>query len=195
MSEKKLKILKLLKLRSKKDLSEHSRAMSAVNAKISELETLKVSLTKQLEHYGDRKNISSVSQLRSNGVFTQKLNVEIERIEQQNEHLMVEVQRLAVELMRLDAKKQKIEDIALLLQASLAAHQKVALKMNAPRAKLGEITALLPSLHAPTVSDLADTDWVALETVVDRDQVRSLIPDLRKRGAEGILEYELRKII
>lgn len=92
-------------------------------------------------------------------------------------------------------KKQKIEDIALLLQASLAAHQKVALKMNAPRAKLGEITALLPSLHAPTVSDLADTDWVALETVVDRDQVRSLIPDLRKRGAEGILEYELRKII
>ncbi|MCP4950566.1 ATP phosphoribosyltransferase [Arenicellales bacterium nBUS_48] len=92
-------------------------------------------------------------------------------------------------------KKQKIEDIALLLQASLAAHQKVALKMNAPRAKLAEITALLPSLHAPTVSDLADTDWVALETVVDRDQVRSLIPDLRKRGAEGILEYELRKII
>ena len=92
-------------------------------------------------------------------------------------------------------KKQKIEDIALLLQASLAAHQKVALKMNAPKAKLGEITALLPSLHAPTVSDLAATDWVALETVVDRDQVRSLIPDLRKRGAEGILEYELRKII
>ena len=92
-------------------------------------------------------------------------------------------------------KKQKIEDIALLLQASLAAHQKVALKMNAPKAKLGEITALLPSLHAPTVSDLADTDWVALETVVDRDRVRSLIPDLRKRGAEGILEYELLKII
>ena len=92
-------------------------------------------------------------------------------------------------------KKQKIEDIALLLQASLAAHQKVALKMNAPKAKLGEITALLPSLHTPTVSDLADTDWVALETVVDRDRVRSLIPDLRKRGAEGILEYELRKII
>ena len=92
-------------------------------------------------------------------------------------------------------KKQKIEDIALLLQASLAAHQKVALKMNAPKAKLGEITALLPSLHAPTVSDLADTDWVALETVVDRARVRSLLPALRKRGAEGILEYELRKII
>ena len=110
MSKKKLKILKLLKLRSKKDLSEHSRALSAVNAKISELETLKISLTKQLEYYGDRKNISSVSQLRSNGVFTQKLNVEIERIDQQSEHLAIEVHRLTAELTRLDAKKQKIED-------------------------------------------------------------------------------------
>jgi len=92
-------------------------------------------------------------------------------------------------------KRRKIEDIALLLQASLAAHHKVALKMNAPRAKLQNITGLLPSLHAPTVSDLADTEWVALETVVDREQVRSLIPQLREEGAEGILEYELRKII
>ena len=110
MSEKKLKILKLLKLRSKKDLSERSRALSAVNAKISELETLKTSLKKQLEYYGDRKNISSVSQLRSNGVFTQKLNVEIDRIDQQSEHLAIEMHRLTAELMRLDAKKQKIED-------------------------------------------------------------------------------------
>ena len=67
--------------------------------------------------------------------------------------------------------------------------------MNVPRAKLQKITGLLPSLHAPTVSDLADTEWVALETVVDREQVRSLIPQLREEGAEGILEYELRKII
>ena len=57
-----------------------------------------------------RKNISSVSQLRSNGVFTQKLNVEIERIDQQSEHLAIEMHRLTAELMRLDAKKQKIED-------------------------------------------------------------------------------------
>jgi len=110
MSQKKLKILKLLKLRSKKELSEHSRALSGVNAKIDELETLKASLATQLEYYGDRKNISSVAQLRSNGVFTQKLNVEIERIEKQSEHLAIEVQRLATELTRLDAKKQKIED-------------------------------------------------------------------------------------
>jgi len=92
-------------------------------------------------------------------------------------------------------KRRKIEDIALLLKASLAAHHKVALKMNAPKGKLASIMALLPSLHAPTVSDLADSEWVALETVVDREQVRSLIPQLREEGAEGILEYELRKII
>ncbi|MDP7569266.1 MAG: ATP phosphoribosyltransferase [Arenicellales bacterium] len=92
-------------------------------------------------------------------------------------------------------KRRKIEHIALLLQASLAAHQKVALKMNAPRDRLDEILQLLPSLHAPTVSALSDEQWVALETVVDRESVRSLIPALREHGAEGILEYELRKII
>ncbi len=92
-------------------------------------------------------------------------------------------------------KRRKIDHIALLLQASLAAHQKVALKMNAPRDRLDEILQLLPSLHAPTVSALSDEQWVALETVVDRESVRSLIPALREHGAEGILEYELRKII
>ena len=92
-------------------------------------------------------------------------------------------------------KRRKIEHIALLLQASLAAHQKVALKMNAPRDRLDEILQLLPSLHAPTVSALSDELWVALETVVDRESVRSLIPALREHGAEGILEYQLRKII
>ena len=92
-------------------------------------------------------------------------------------------------------KRRKIEHIALLLQASLAAHQKVALKMNAPRDRLDEILQLLPSLHAPTVSSLSDEQWVALETVVDRESVRSLIPALREHGAEGILEYQLRKII
>lgn len=92
-------------------------------------------------------------------------------------------------------KRRKIEHIALLLQASLAAHQKVALKMNTPRDRLDEILQLLPSLHAPTVSALSDEQWVALETVVDRESVRWLIPALREHGAEGILEYELRKII
>lgn len=110
MSEKRLKILKLLKQRSNKDLSEQARALSAVNARIDELNALRTSLTKQLEFYSDRNSISSVAHLRSNGIFTQKLNVEIDRIDQQCEHLSTEVENLALELMRLDLKKQKIED-------------------------------------------------------------------------------------
>ncbi|MBO67941.1 MAG: ATP phosphoribosyltransferase [Acidiferrobacteraceae bacterium] len=92
-------------------------------------------------------------------------------------------------------KKTKIEQIALLLKASLQARRKVALKMNAPHTRLDSIIDLLPSLHAPTVSQLSDTGWVALETVVDGHLVRDLIPQLRAEGAEGILEYDLRKIV
>lgn len=92
-------------------------------------------------------------------------------------------------------KRRKIEHIALLLQASLAAHHKVALKMNAPKDKLDSILELLPSLNSPTVSALSDEGWVALETVADRHGVRDLIPRLREHGAEGILEYELQKIV
>ncbi len=92
-------------------------------------------------------------------------------------------------------KRQKIEQIAMMLQAALAARQKVALKMNIPAAKLDEIVAALPSLHAPTVNHLFDREWLALETVVDSKEVRSLIPKLKAMGAEGILEYELKKMI
>ena len=66
--------------------------------------------------------------------------------------------------------------------------------MNAPEARLEEIIALLPSLHAPTVSQLSEGGWVALETVVGSHLIRDLIPKLCESGAEGILEYELRKI-
>ncbi len=92
-------------------------------------------------------------------------------------------------------KKQKIDQIALLLQASLRAHQKVALSMNVPADKLDAVVTMLPSLHAPTVNRLYDKEWVAVETVVDSSAVRDLIPQLRAAGAEGILEYELRKIV
>ncbi len=92
-------------------------------------------------------------------------------------------------------KRQKIEQIAMMLQAALAARQKVALKMNIPAAKLDEIVAALPSLHAPTVNHLFDREWLALETVVDSKEIRSLIPKLKAMGAEGILEYELKKMI
>lgn len=92
-------------------------------------------------------------------------------------------------------KKQKIDQIALLLQASLHAHQKVAVKMNVPADKLDAIVALLPSLHSPTVNHLSDQEWFAVETVVDSAVMRDLVPQLRAAGAEGILEYELRKIV
>lgn len=92
-------------------------------------------------------------------------------------------------------KKQKIDQIALLLKASLLAHHKVALSMNVPANRLDDVVALLPSLHAPTVNHLHDKAWLAVETVVDNNDVRNLIPKLRAAGAEGILEYELKKII
>ena len=92
-------------------------------------------------------------------------------------------------------KRSKIEQIAMLLQAALTARQKVALKMNAPADQLDEIVALLPSLHAPTVSHLFDKAWLAIETVVDANVVRDLIPQLKNAGAEGILEYELKKMV
>jgi ATP phosphoribosyltransferase len=92
-------------------------------------------------------------------------------------------------------KREKIGQISLMLQAALTARHKVALKMNVPTAKLDEIIAMLPSLHAPTVSHLSDREWVAIETVVDKKEVRSLFPRVKAAGAEGILEYELRKMI
>ena len=92
-------------------------------------------------------------------------------------------------------KREKIDQISLLLRASLRAHQKVALKMNVPENRLDQIIALLPSLQAPTVSQLSDSGWVALETVVDSNLVRDLLPRLQENGAEGILEYDLRKIV
>ncbi len=92
-------------------------------------------------------------------------------------------------------KTNKIEQIATLLKAALAARQKVALKMNVPAEKLDDVVALLPSLHAPTVGHLYDRKWLAVETVVDTGEVRDLVPRLRTAGAEGILEYELRKMI
>ncbi|MDJ0863534.1 MAG: ATP phosphoribosyltransferase [Gammaproteobacteria bacterium] len=92
-------------------------------------------------------------------------------------------------------KKGKIEQIALLLNAALKARRKVALKMNVVAERLDEVAAILPSLHAPTVSHLYDRQWLAVETVVDSGLVRELIPRLTAAGAEGILEYELRKMV
>jgi ATP phosphoribosyltransferase len=92
-------------------------------------------------------------------------------------------------------RRARIEQIALMLQAALTARHKVALKCNVAAERLDAVVELLPSLHAPTVSHLYDRQWLAVETIVDADCVRDLIPRLRAAGAEGILEYELRKMV
>jgi len=92
-------------------------------------------------------------------------------------------------------KRKKMEQVALLLKGALVAEKLVGIKMNVPEARLKDIVALLPSLNAPTVSPLYQSDWFAVETVVDSSVVRDLIPELLKNGAEGIIEYQLNKVI
>ncbi len=92
-------------------------------------------------------------------------------------------------------KRDKIENIAMMLQGSLNADRIVGLKMNVSEKKLETIINLLPSLNAPTVANLYNTAWFSVETVVSEDVVRDLIPALKKAGAEGIIEYKLSKVI
>ncbi|MEE4242496.1 MAG: ATP phosphoribosyltransferase [Desulfopila sp.] len=92
-------------------------------------------------------------------------------------------------------KKEKIENIAMLLQGALRADRIVGLKMNVPEQKLKAIVDILPSLNAPTIAYLYQTDWFSVETVISEDIVRDLIPKLKKNGAEGIIEYALNKVI
>ncbi len=93
------------------------------------------------------------------------------------------------------AKRRKIENIALLLQGALNAEGLVGLKMNVPEAQVEAVMAVLPSLNGPTVSHLYGSDWLAVEIVVHESKVRELVPVLRERGAEGIIEYPLNKVI
>jgi len=92
-------------------------------------------------------------------------------------------------------KRKKIESIAMLLQAALAAHGKVGLKLNLPKARLQELVVDLPALRNPTISQLTDENWLAIETVIDEVVVREIIPLLKERGAEGIVEYPLNKVV
>ncbi|MEI6149731.1 MAG: ATP phosphoribosyltransferase [bacterium] len=94
-----------------------------------------------------------------------------------------------------DWKRRKIEQIAMLLQGALAAESRVLLKMNAPAGKVAAISKILPSLHAPTINPLASSDWVAVESVVEEKVVREIIPELKREGAEGIIELPLNKVI
>jgi len=92
-------------------------------------------------------------------------------------------------------KREKIEQLSLLLQGALRADGLVGLKMNVPKGKLDEVIKLLPSLNAPTIANLYQKDWFSVETVISEFIVRELIPKLRKSGVEGIIEYSLNKVI
>ena len=92
-------------------------------------------------------------------------------------------------------KREKIEQISLLLTGALRADGLVGLKMNVSKEKLDEIITLLPSLTAPTIAPLYQQEWISVETVISEFTVRELIPKLRKSGAEGIIEYSLNKVI
>ena len=92
-------------------------------------------------------------------------------------------------------KREKIEQISLLLTGALRAEGLVGLKLNIPKDKLDAIIKLLPSLNAPTIASLYKQEWVSVETVISEFTVRELIPKLRKSGAEGIIEYSLNKVI
>ncbi|MCS7300758.1 MAG: ATP phosphoribosyltransferase [Fimbriimonadales bacterium] len=92
-------------------------------------------------------------------------------------------------------KRDKIESIALMLQGALNAGRMVGLKMNVHESNLDAVLAELPALRKPTLSPLSDKGWYAIETILDEEQVREIIPRLRKAGAEGLVEYPLNKVI
>jgi len=92
-------------------------------------------------------------------------------------------------------KREKIENIAMLLKGALRADRIVGLKMNVPHEKLDALIDMLPSVTAPTVAQLYKQDWFSVETVISEHQVRDLVPGLKKLGAEGIIEYVLNKVI
>lgn len=92
-------------------------------------------------------------------------------------------------------KKHKVDQIAMLLQGALAAESRVLLKMNAPEDKVAGVSKILPALNAPTINHLSAAGWVAIESVVEERIVRDLIPQLKRAGAEGIIELPLNKVI
>jgi ATP phosphoribosyltransferase len=85
--------------------------------------------------------------------------------------------------------------MAMLLQGAILAEGMVGLKMNIQRDHLDTVVALLPSLKNPTISPLADSDWVAIEVMIEESTVREIIPALKRAGAQGLVEYPLNKVI
>lgn len=92
-------------------------------------------------------------------------------------------------------KREKMENIAILLKGALAAEGMVGLKMNLKEKDLDRIMEILPSLKRPTISPLTISGWIAIEVVVEEKVVKKMIPELKRAGAEGIIEYPLNKLI
>lgn len=91
--------------------------------------------------------------------------------------------------------RTKIENIALMLKSCLEAEGKVGLMMNVQRSNLDGVISFLPALQTPTISQLSDPDWIAVNTIVEESVVRTAIPQLKQAGARGIVEYSINKII
>lgn len=92
-------------------------------------------------------------------------------------------------------KRQKMENLVLLLQGALAAEEKVGLKMNVHSKSLNKVLKIIPAMHSPTISMLTEKNWYDLDIVIDEKVVRELIPKLKRAGATGIVEYQLNKVI
>jgi ATP phosphoribosyltransferase len=92
-------------------------------------------------------------------------------------------------------KKEKMDDMVLMLQGAMAAEGKVGLMMNVRRGDLPSVLKILPALQNPTISSLSDAEWVAVNTILDESTVRVIVPKLKAAGARGIVEYPLNKII
>jgi len=92
-------------------------------------------------------------------------------------------------------KREKLENLAVLLLGALRADNKVGLKMNVPGDRLDAVLEILPAMKHPTVSQLVNSDWVAVEVILDEKKVRDLVPALKKIGAQDIIEYSLKKVI
>jgi ATP phosphoribosyltransferase len=92
-------------------------------------------------------------------------------------------------------KRQKMDDLVLMLRGAMAAEGKVGLMMNVRKADLPAVLAVLPALQKPTISGLSDPDWADVLTILTEDTVRHIIPKLKAAGATGIVEFPLNKVI
>ena len=92
-------------------------------------------------------------------------------------------------------KRAKIEQIGMLLSGAIVAGNNVGLMMNVPKTSLAEIAGILPSLHTPTISEMTDPKWVAVMVILEEKVARDLIPELKRHGASGIVEFPLNKVI